>query len=110
MSTTENSKMLAEFLGYTQPHPQYPNTTYWYKEGEPTLCMLAFNYDWNWLMLVVEKIESLGFIFKSRGASSTFLKKNEALIWNDEFTGNSKIQATYNACVEFVKLYNTQEV
>lgn len=24
----ENNKLIAEFLGYSQPHPDYPNTTY----------------------------------------------------------------------------------
>jgi hypothetical protein len=60
MTTRESNKLLAEFLGYTQPHPDYPHTTYWYKKDEAPLTMLSFDTDWNWLMEVVEKIESLG--------------------------------------------------
>ena len=56
---TDSNKLIAEFLGYTQPHPDYPTTTYWYKEGEAPLTNLLFNTDWNWLMVVVEKIETL---------------------------------------------------
>ena len=74
---TENNKLFAEFLGYKYyPHP-LPNCG-WRKEncnispklnkqgkvGERDyLCRLhkdlAFDTDWNWLMQVVEKIESL---------------------------------------------------
>jgi len=50
-----NNELIAEFLGYTQPHPKYPGTTYWYKEGEEPLTILSFDTDWNWLMEVVEK-------------------------------------------------------
>ena len=112
MSTTENNKLLAEFMGFVES----PTTNkYWTKRssegfGIGELVYLKFHTDWYWIMRVVEKIEGLGFIFKLTTGSSTFLKKNEVLIWNDEFRGDSKIQATYNACVEFVKLYNNKEI
>jgi hypothetical protein len=104
-----NNKLLAEFMGYTQPHPDYPNTTYWYKEGKAPLTILSFDTDWNWLMDVVEKIESLNFAIK--------VVVNEALIFCEDWESldyiyareKTKIEATYNACVEFVKWYNEQK-
>jgi hypothetical protein len=101
-----NNELLAEFLGYTQPHPEYANTTYWYKEGEAPLTFLLFDIDWNWLMLVVDKIESLEVCVEIR----------ENVCYISPFPNNyvseleqTKIQAVYNACVEFVKWYNEQK-
>lgn len=122
MSIIDNNKLLAEFLGWhskkinvTASRPKGDGIEMYLKEvteynREFTEDELKFYTDWYWIMRVVEKIEGLGFIFKLTTGSSTFLKKNEVLIWNDEFRGDSKIQATYNACVEFVKLYNNQEI
>jgi len=83
-----DNKLIAEFLGYSQPHPDYPDTTYWYKKDFPPLTILSFNTDWNWLIQVVKKIESLN-------------KLDSVLI-------NTDIKEVYNACVEFIKWYNEQ--
>ena len=101
-----DNKLIAEFLGYSQPHPDYPDTTYWYKKNFTPLTILSFDTDWNWLMEVVEKIESLGFevqIYKK----TCFIYKlgNTLTIGKDSET---KIQAVYNACVVFIKWYNKQ--
>jgi hypothetical protein len=89
MNTTENNKLLAEFLD------------------------LKFHKDYNWLMQVVEKIESLGYclIIGGRTTKNYCEIRGEA----DDFTtkysdsyGETKIEAVYNACIEFVKLYNEQ--
>lgn len=83
-----DNKLIAEFLGYSQPHPDYPDTTYWYKKDFPPLTILTFDTDWNWLIQVVKKIESLN-------------KLDSVLI-------NTDIKEVYNACVEFIKWYNEQ--
>jgi hypothetical protein len=97
MTRTENNKLLAEFLGYTQPHPDYPHTTYWYKEGEAPLTMLSFDTDWNWLVEVVKKCYLLD---TSTGAHY------EAIYYS---FADLDIKKTYNACVEFVKHYNEKK-
>lgn len=70
-----------------------------------------YHSDWNWLMQVVEKIESLNFVVDiqnipglgqycrifSAGADVVTVRNYE-----------TKIKAVYNACVEFIKWYNQQ--
>jgi hypothetical protein len=109
-TTTQNNILIAEFMGYSQPHPDYRSTTYWYKEGESPLVILSFDRDWNWLMDVVGKIESLGYVHSIYGNFSTFLKKGtfNELIWVDEFRGNTKLEAVYISVIEFIKWYNEQ--
>jgi len=110
MTTLNENKMIAEFMGF-QHTPigwfdadellKLPNTT------DNTFDELRFDTDWNWLIGVVDKIESLGFVFKTYGKGTTFLKKGtfNKPIWNDEFTGKDRKKAVYNACVEFIKWY-----
>jgi hypothetical protein len=106
-----NNKLLAEFMGFQQTNIG------WYDaeevllraERDNTFDNLKFDTDWNWLMQVVEKIESLNFAIK--------IVVNEALIFCEDWESldyiyareKTKIEATYNACVEFVKWYNEQK-
>lgn len=106
MNTTENNKLIAEFIGYSQPHPNYPTTTYWYKEGKEPLAVLLFDTDWNWLMEVVEKIYN----------TIENITDEQELEW-DTLTRDlrdnfyfPKIEAVYNACVKFIKWYNNGRV
>lgn len=68
---------------------------------------MKFNSDWNWIMMVVEKIESLGYAvyIKTRGC---FIEDEAEKLIAFEFKGGnvSKVEATYNSCIEFVKWYN----
>ena len=112
---TTNNKLIAEFLGYTQPHPDYPNTTYWYKKDQPPLTVLLFDTDWNWLMEVVEKIElnnkKFGIVtLHGLGRTKVDCYNNEQIsnridILNQKYG----IAPTYNACVEFIKWYNNEK-
>ncbi len=95
MNTTDNNKMIAEFLGYTQPHPEYPSTTYWYKEGKAPLTILSFDTDWNWLMEVVEKIISL---------DNVYAQKKQSIL----NSLSPSISKTYKEVVEFIKYYNDE--
>jgi len=73
---------------------------------------LPYFTDWNWLMEVVEKIESL---HESNniliGTNITYVQIHNKITNEQEtFKGvsNIKIEAVYNACVEFIKWYNQQ--
>lgn len=63
---------------------------------------------WDWLMPVVEKIETMDGI-------RFIIEKNRVLVcaisgdeyyWNSGTTYDTKLQTTYNAVVEFIKWYN----
>ena len=72
---------------------------------------LKFHSDWNWLMEVVEKIESLGFVFQIHHNVVNIFngETKENGIYNETFQGKTKIKTIYNACVEFIKWYNEQK-
>ena len=97
-----NNKNIAEFMGYIK-HTQtkaYLTTDGYFHERD-----LKFHKDWNWLMEVVEKIESIGFTFETKKNWARITRKGENIIlrWEEDKT---KIEAVYNACIEFIKCYN----
>lgn len=93
----ESNELLARFLGYKQPHPDYPNSTYWYKEGEEPLTILLFDISWDWLMKVVEEISDI--LHYSLNATFDFLSDEQG--WD----GLCAREEVYEACVEFVREY-----
>lgn len=95
---TENNKLIAEFLGYVQPHPDYPNSTYWYKKDESPLTILSFNYDWNWLIPAVIQCKERQFF----GSNSLITRLNNALVQAD-------IELVYEQVIEFINYYNRQQ-
>ena len=128
MSTTDNNKLLAEFLGWhskkiniTASRPKGEGIELYLKEvteynREFIEDELKFHTDWNWLMQVVEKIEAIGgsvCIGNGNCVMIVFYLTDvygESYSKTREMIGETKIQATYNACVSFVKWYNTQEL
>lgn len=108
----ENNKLIAEFMnlslvpcnigtengvvteGYLTHHASLPFT----------LKGMQYKYKWDWLMPVVEKIESIGgqqvFI---NGCSCNILGEKHETIKGY----GTKIEATYKAVVQFIKWYNS---
>lgn len=85
---------------------------------------LNFDTDWVWLMYVVEKIESLGYFFNSAPFIDDSTQKLTGEHWcvinqlssnlkSDNFIDvcgcDSKIKATYKACLKFIQWYNQQQ-
>lgn len=127
MTTTEKNKLLANFI--TEPKkvllenyyhlPQYGE--YQCKYGNIDFKEtfraeeLKFYEDWRWLMPVVEKIETMSndkqfYITveydnreEFKGWSYHIDQWLKTIISNDDRV-TTKIEATYNACVEFVCL------
>lgn len=138
--TTENNKIIAEFMEWHYMGINTYLTPYsdaWLTNGEQTyscpLNVMRFHSDWNWLMEVIEKIESLDinnfakqldredvqpiegkFYLSVYDCQAEFLAS--VYYWQHDNNikglkkenGNTKIQAVYNACVEFIKWYNEQ--
>ena len=111
---TENNKIIAEFMGF-----EIKNKINYVPSSLPN-CMknaehlkvdksenLPFHNDWIWLMEVVEKIEMLGFIFSIKKNWAKITKDKIAIVvrWEED---KNKIEAVYNACLEFIKWYNKQ--
>jgi hypothetical protein len=106
--TTENNKIIAKFMGATLTkdlqimYPVYEGDSSYVKD-------LKYHLDWNWLMEVVEKIES---ILPDDSIITIEYKNCFIPVLDDEepFTieggGKTKIEAVYNACLEFIKWYN----
>lgn len=92
MTTIENNKIIAQFL-----------------EISHQKIAMNFHSNWNILMDVVEKIESLGFFFEIKRNWVRITKKREIIVirWEQD---KNKIEATYNACVEFIKWYNQNKI
>ena len=105
-----NNKIIAEFLGYIDNGCSEegflidPKTNY-------DICIdsLQFHSNWNWLMEVVEKIESLGFYFEIKRNWVKITKNKKVILvrWEDD---RKKIGAVYNACLEFIKWYNENKL
>lgn len=110
MTTTEKNKLIAEFMGWKERFFGMfysPNKT-WSKENE-----LAFDSSWDWLMPVVEKIESLRFKVNIFGYNEDtqahyviVYSSKEGTISIQNQSKLPKIEAVYNACVEFINYYN----
>ena len=146
----ENNKLIAEFLGWENLKETCLNVdedtfiidsnlvadkSYFNLEleGGISVCSmyagyLKFSSDWNWLMLVVNKIENLSLetlvlkfgSHEDEFTNATFLvyissietkidifgdmKREKDFIVVDD--SNDRIRNTHEACVEFIKWYN----
>lgn len=131
--TTENNKLIAEFMGAKILSPntkysyiQYPLDVYTYTKGQHKetykQCLhsknLEYHSSWNWLMEVVEKIESLYITNRVFIANQTVItihdksiNDSKVFIGQQQFANlpQNKKENTYNACVEFIKWYNQQK-
>ena len=121
----ENNKLIADFMGIDTFHHEVFG---WYsneeehqsEEGKST--PLAYNWSWDWLMPVVEKIESINETDTSYGnlvdITTTYVRitrKKENTIYGEptividrKTVAVSKIDAVYKAVIEFIKWYNEQ--
>ena len=128
----KNNKLIAEFLG-CKYYPFVPGNERvgWYNDKNQYMCRshrdLRFDFDWNWLMLSVEKIESIHD--PQHGRFSVYIRQNECSIQgqhlNKVLSGDmncvaylsdcnaifpTKRQSTYYNVVEFIKWYNENKI
>lgn len=124
----EGNRLIAEFMGYDFIAE---NSHFIVRESdylEPY--HHKFNSSWDWLMPVVEKIETLGYHVQigiataTAGASNTqcaviskFTDFGHYDMYNKYFyppqygwsSKSTKIESCWNACIEFIKWYNNQK-
>jgi|TARA_R100000081_G_scaffold60010_1_gene29908 hypothetical protein len=114
----KDNKLIAEFMGLrTNSYGDY-NIDKDVMGFDMIVCSLAdtkFHESWDWLMPVVEKIEAEleeEFRVVTLEHECSIHQKTEDQKLQDAFQcvaqkfGTSKIEATYNAVVEFIKQYN----
>ncbi len=124
MTTIESNKLIAEFMGYKSnksEHYKIPNNIWLNHRATDSYVMhhssnLCFDKEWAWLMPVVEKIESLGYV-------STIEKMNTEYdshrVWFNRkgsleevargARDESKFVAIYMAVEDFIIWYNKQK-
>jgi hypothetical protein len=108
MNTTENNVLIAKFM---------QNITIDMNDNiKEDLGSFKYHIDWNWLMEVVEKIENMGGAVCIGNGNSVMIifyltdVMGESYSKTREMVEESKIEATYNACVEFIKWYNENKI
>lgn len=123
--TIENNKLIAEFMGYSfKMLPDTDNQCYELSGSwdiihvtEFEIGCFAYHSDWNRLMPVVERIESLGYYTNSdigfTGSDNKTVMhffrvyKNGYEGINIAFSKSTfKIESIYTAVIEFIKWYN----
>ena len=67
---------------------------------------LLYDSEWGWIMPVVQKIESLGYVFTIQGGKAEY---GEMISETRCFIAEDKLSSTYQAVVEFIKTYNDEE-
>ena len=100
MNTTENNKKLAEFLEWEIKHYSTPVCDIVTPFGQLTETQLKFHNDWNWLMLVAEKIYALDIYYNE------YIDYNSSMFTSGKIELSTNIKHVYNACIEFVEWYN----
>lgn len=117
----ENNKLIAEFLvknegGLVKLEENIFSTIDEFEIPDDYLTLkdLKYHKDWNWLMEVVEKIERFEgenrYAMYNVDIQQCFVEiiENHTYETIINIDANSKIEAVYNACVEFIKWYNEQ--
>lgn len=121
----ENNKLIARFMGWKVEKNCFSKVEKYgdklQNERGISVKNRDYHSDWNLLMQVVDKIESLGFWTKIGGHTSFGKQYKQCCIKKQtkdsdigyiyEYEGDwceSKIESTYNAVVEFIKWYNAQ--
>jgi hypothetical protein len=107
----KNNKLIAEFMelpteffnsGILNYYFKEFNSGAWYEEHE-----LSYNFSWDWLIPVVEKIESLRDVNGNAYRFTIDMCNAQIEGTNIEILGGAfKLNTTYDAVVQFINQYN----
>lgn len=108
----KDNKLIAEFMavGYDGLHPY---TILMLKDNQDTedvyfQTYFHYHHSWDWLMRVVEQIESMN-VSVTITYKYCFIEAEDQsfnLMQDDSNCGKNKLESTYMAVVEFIKHYN----
>lgn len=121
LTLSEKNKMIAEFMGERTECPNNIEAERWQvkltsPDGKvglwPFGFLPPFHASWDWIMPVVEKIEAMGNLVKG-----VLIDGSRVQIWTAKSVtstidsmAQTKIEATYNAVIEFISWYNTHRL
>jgi len=107
MDITKQNKAIALFMGADYTKQSIPEWAFVKKDFD-TVSYGAYEYatSWDWLMPVIEKIETMQ-AFDDGGDEHAFVRTFSGCMFRFNgcqlFIGNTKIEAAYDAVVDFVK-------
>ena len=114
----ENNKLIATFmgllrsdepvggLGHEKYHWFYKRPFLW----DESICSddeLRYDTSWDWLMPVVEKIESIKIC--NKGGAAVIINGTLCQINGISHIESTKIKAVYSAVIHFIKWYNAKK-
>ena len=110
---TEDDKIIAKFMELRID--SFPDKSDWWFVDLNDLESIyhnknesLFSSDWNWLMPVVEKIETDNYGFKMcRKVVEVYYDNTKVIILKTK--EKTRIESLYKAVVEFIKWYNEQK-
>jgi hypothetical protein len=109
-----NDEVIAIFMGWVIDN-SFPDKNHVYRLGEriETKNTFKFSTSWDWLIPIVEKIESNPLndvcIFKEATQIRVWDGGHESFLWKVlEPDGSSKIAHCYRAVVKYIEWYNLQ--
>ena len=112
----KNNKLIAEFMGLDTEVFNSGKVNYYYydKVSKQEIFLeaheLSYNVSWDWLMPVIEKIESLGYEVQIRSTDCIIFQLLDTLDYKPVIgtisSASGKMYSTYIAVVEFIKEYN----
>ena len=101
----EGNKLIAEFLEIDKKIYGETGITY-YIDGIPyQIFKLKYYSSWDWLMPVVEKIQSLNYVYEICNGACRIKIPTDRGWWLEETT----IKSVFSAVIEFIKWYNSNE-
>jgi len=117
----KENEMIARFMGARifQKENYHSELIWWAEFPNETnplghdnirnLSSLEYNYSWDWIMPVIDRIEQHGFLFwlqsTERASTQVTIWKGMNVVVNS--ISESKLQAVYNAVIQFITYYNT---
>ena len=106
-NTTESNKIIAAFIGFKLYEHFGAFMT---ESGNVQFYKAKYHKSWDWLMPVIDKIESLGYgtelyCSKRDGYFFSIGKYGSTTALHDS-QSESRIECVYNAVVEFITEYN----
>ena len=114
----ENNKLIAEFIGTESLKELLSDKNGLINIDKDIYEQCKFHSDWNWLMKVVEKIDTLAdeenkgeFFFEVYKDSVTIFSNGNYVNSLVEVEGQgSRLNNVYQACVEFINWYNNSSL